>query len=153
MISATAPLGARRSMADRLGATRTIDPKHEAVVAAVRDATGGRGVDVAFEAAGEQETLDQTVEAAAIGGRAVIIGIPREERVEIDIHTARRKGMPLLQVRRSNRKTLRAMELLARGDPPFAEMVTHRFPLEETARAMELVHSYADGVIKAVVEP
>lgn len=152
-IIASEPLEARRVFAARLGASHTIDSARGNVIQAIRDVTDGRGVDVAFEAAGEQETLDHTIESAAIGGTAVIIGIPREKKMEIDLHTARRKELPLRQVRRSNLKTAAALELLAREDIPIEEMVTHRFPLNETAKAMDLVRRYADGVIKAVVIP
>ena len=152
-IIASEPLAARRAFAARIGASRTIDPETENVVQSIRDLTNGRGVDVSFEAAGEQETLDHTIEAAAIAGTAVIIGIPREKKVAIDIHVARRKELPLRQVRRSNLRTAAALELMARKDIPIEEMVTHRFPLNETAKAMDLVRRYADGVIKAVVIP
>jgi L-iditol 2-dehydrogenase len=152
-IIASEPLEARRAFASRLGASHTIDPERENVIQAIRDLTNGRGVDVAFEAAGEQATLDHTIESATIAGTAVIIGIPRERKVEVDIHTARRKELPLRQVRRSNLRTAAALELLARKDIPIEEMVTHRYPLSETAKAMDLVRRYADGVIKAVVAP
>jgi L-iditol 2-dehydrogenase len=152
-IIASEPLEARRAFAARIGASHAIDPEREDVIHAIRELTKGRGVDVAFEAAGEQLTIDQTIEAAAIAGTAVIIGIPREKKVEIDIHTARRKELPLRQVRRSNLRTAAALELLARKDIPIEDMVTHRFPLSETAKAMDLVRRYADGVIKAVVVP
>ena len=152
-VIASEPLKARRAFAARIGASHRIDPERENVVAVIHDLTDGRGVDVAFEAAGEQATLHHTIESAAIGGTAVIIGIPREATVEIDIHVARRKGLPLRQVRRSNLRTAAALELLARKDIPIEEMVTHRYPLSETATAMDLVRRYADGVIKAVVIP
>jgi L-iditol 2-dehydrogenase len=152
-IIASEPLEARRNLAARLGASHTVDPQLEDVVPTLRDLTAGRGVDVAFEAAGEQETLDHMVESAAIAGTAVIIGIPREQKVTLDIHVARRKALPLRSVRRSNHKTVAALELLARKDIPIDQMVTHRFPLSQTANAMDLVRRYADGVIKAVVVP
>lgn len=152
-IIASEPLEARRAFAARLGASHAIDSEREDVMQAVSDLTKGRGVDVAFEAAGEQETIDHTIESAAITGKAVVIGIPREKKVEIDIHTARRKELPLIQIRRSNLRTAAALELLARKDIPIEEMVTHRYPLGETAQAMDLVRRYADGVIKAVVVP
>jgi len=152
-IIASERLEARRAFAARLGASHTINSEREDVIQAIRGLTNGRGVDVAFEAAGEQQTLDHTIESTAIAGTAVIIGIPREKKVEIDIHTARRKELPLRQVRRSNLRTAAALELLAREDIPIEEMVTHRYALSETATAMDLVRRYADGVIKAVVVP
>ena len=41
--------------------------------------TGGRGVDVAFEVAGEQDAVDDAFEAVVTGGKVILAGIPRED--------------------------------------------------------------------------
>jgi len=63
-------------LAKRFGATAAwccdqLDP-----VAAVHEATAGRGVDVAIEAAWCDESLDQAAEMLVHGGRLVVAGIP-----------------------------------------------------------------------------
>jgi Zn-dependent alcohol dehydrogenase len=44
---------------------------------AVRDLTGQRGADVAFEVLGQGRTMEQTVDMTRRGGQAVLVGIPR----------------------------------------------------------------------------
>jgi Zn-dependent alcohol dehydrogenase len=55
-------------------ATHTIDVGRERFVERVRDITGGRGADCAFDAVGAPGTLEDAVEAIRVGGVAVVIG-------------------------------------------------------------------------------
>jgi len=57
-----------------LGATHAIDARETDPVAAVRALTAGRGADVAIEAAGQNVTLRQTLDASRPGARVVILG-------------------------------------------------------------------------------
>jgi S-(hydroxymethyl)glutathione dehydrogenase/alcohol dehydrogenase len=70
-------LPAKLDHARRFGATHTV---HAAtgvdVVAAIRDLTGGRGVDYAFDVVGLPATVRQAYDALAKRGVAVAIGIP-----------------------------------------------------------------------------
>ena len=60
----TEPLADRRAFALEYCADEVFDPDDEDVVAAIMAATDGRGVDVAFEAAGAEETPDQAARVA-----------------------------------------------------------------------------------------
>src|SRR5437667_464418 len=62
------------AMAAGFGATHTLHATREDVPAAVRALTGGRGADYAFEAAGTEASLQQTLEAARPGARVVVLG-------------------------------------------------------------------------------
>jgi Zn-dependent alcohol dehydrogenase len=68
---------AKLAAAASLGATATVDASRVDPVNAVRDLTGQRGADVAFEALGRGATIDQVVEMTRRGGQAVLVGIPR----------------------------------------------------------------------------
>lgn len=72
---------AKRALAEALGATATVDASTVEPVNAVRDLTGQRGADVAFEAIGQGKTIDQVVEMTRRGGQAVLVGIPRMDVV------------------------------------------------------------------------
>ena len=78
-IYAVDPVELKRKTAEQLGATDLIDPDAGDPVAQVRDRTGGRGVDYAFEVIGLPETVVQTYAMARRGGTAVIVGMPRLE--------------------------------------------------------------------------
>lgn len=108
-------------------------------------------VDTVFECSGDPAALDQAVELLRPGGRLVVVGIPPSPRISIDIHSLRRKEITFLNVRRQRHSFSEAVEFIAGGgtDPRF--MLTHRFGVDEAARAFELTAGYRDGVIKTVI--
>lgn len=64
----------RKQMARELGADRIIDPISDDLLAAVREATGGRGASVSFDASGVgAATLQPAIDALEPGGRCVIV--------------------------------------------------------------------------------
>jgi L-iditol 2-dehydrogenase len=117
----------------------------------IRDAAGGGGLDVAFEAAGEQAAVDAAVEAVRPGARVVLAGIPSEARTSFLAGTARRKGLTLVLSRRMGHVYPRAIQLVAGGHVDVRSLVTHRFPLAEIAAAFEAAVNRAGH--KVVVEP
>ena len=118
----------------------------------IRVRTAGRGADVVFEAAGDQQTFDWTFEAARIGGRCAIIGIPELDTLTVDPHLWRRKELLVRNVRRSNRGDLDAcIALASRKTVPVDKIATHRFPLDRASDAFETVAGYRDNVVRALV--
>jgi threonine dehydrogenase-like Zn-dependent dehydrogenase len=109
-------------------------------------------VDVVFECAGQQETIDQAVELLKPGGKLMLVGIPRLERISFIIDKIRRKEITIVNVRRQNNCTQMAIDLIATGKVKVDFMITHRFKLEQTQQAFDMVAEYRDGVIKALIE-
>lgn len=64
----------RLDQARHFGATEALSPVEAAE--GVRDATGGRGVDYVFIAAGVRPAIEQAFSLLAPGGTAVLVGIP-----------------------------------------------------------------------------
>lgn len=133
------------------GATWVGNPLREDVVGAILERQP-LGMDVVYECAGQQETIDQAIELLKPGGKLMLIGIPREDRVSFAIDKIRRKEVTIINVRRQNKCTQAAMDLLASGKEDADFMVTHRFRLEDARDAFELVAGYRDGVVKAMIE-
>lgn len=67
------------ALAERLGATHTVNAESEDPVEAIRVATGG-GANYTFESVGSERVLVQAYEATAIGGMTVPIGLPDPSR-------------------------------------------------------------------------
>jgi L-iditol 2-dehydrogenase len=151
-ILVTEPLPWRREAARKLGATATFDPGKEDVVAAVRRATGGRGVDVAFEAAWCGETLQQATEMLVAGGRLIVVGIADDDQLSLKQSAPRRKGLSILFVRRMKHTYPRAIRLVQAGVVDLSSLVSHRFPLARAGEAFALNAAYGSGVVKVVVE-
>lgn len=98
-------------------------------------ATGGRGVDVAFEAAGDPAAVEAAVAAVKPGGKVVLIGIPLEDRTSFTASTARRKDLTVIALHRMKHTYPRAIQLVAGGRVDVASLVTQRFPLEDVVSA------------------
>jgi len=139
----------RARAASTAGATAVPADGNEA--AAIWRATGGRGLDVAIEAAGNNEAVDAAVEAVRPGGRIVLAGIPPVERTSLVASSARRKGLTLAWARRMKHTYPRAIELVRGGLIDVRSGVTHTFPLERAADAFECA-SRREGM-KVIVTP
>jgi L-iditol 2-dehydrogenase len=122
-------------------------------VAAVRDWTDGRGTDLVLEATNSPDGFQHAVDAARIGGRILLVGIPDGDRYNLAAATARRKGLEIKFARRMGHVYPRAIQLVAEGRVDVTRMVTHRVALAKTADAFRLMADYADGAIKTVVLP
>jgi L-iditol 2-dehydrogenase len=141
----------RLAMARQNGAVWTGNPDRSDVVGSIREKERG-GVDVVFECCGKQEALDQALLMLKPGGKLMIIGIPEANRVSFDINHLRHKEITIVNVRRQNGCVQKAIDLIASGEISVKNWVTHRFPLEETQKAFDLVAGYKDGVLKAMVD-
>ncbi|MEO7191361.1 MAG: alcohol dehydrogenase catalytic domain-containing protein [Vicinamibacterales bacterium] len=140
----------RLAVARRLGAVPINidrDPAHR-----LHRDTGGRGVDVAIEAAWCDESVQAAAEMTRPGGRVVIVGIPGNDRLEIQASTARRKGLTLLMSRRMKHAYPRAIHLVEQGLVDVGALVSHRVPLRRAAEAFALNAAYRDKVVKVIVE-
>lgn len=110
------------------------DP-HQAEVREILAMTGGQGIDVAFEVAGENEAVEAAIAAVKPGGKVILVGIPADDRTAFTASTARRKGLTIKLVRRMKHTYPRAIRLVEKGQVDVRSLVTHRFPLEKTAQA------------------
>lgn len=69
------PAAKRRELAKLFGAHHVLDPTVEDIVAKVHDFCDGRGVNVAFDAAGVQTAVDQAILALRARGTLVNIAV------------------------------------------------------------------------------
>ncbi len=149
-IYVTDKLDYRVRVAKEAGAVWAGNPKREDIVKAILQREP-QGVNFVYECAGEQETLDEAVELLEPGGTLMLVGIPRFKQVSFMIDKLRRKELTLINVRRQNECTQKAIDLIASGKVDVDFMVTHHFPLEQTKQAFDLVAGYNDGVVKAMI--
>jgi L-iditol 2-dehydrogenase len=137
-IFATDKLAHRVEAAKRFGATQVFSTSEGRELEQIQAATKGRGVDVAFEAAGTQDSVDISFAAVASGGKVVLAGIPDDDRTSFSASTARRKGLTIKLVRRMKHTYPRAIELVSKGLVDVRSLVTHRFLLEDAQEAFRV---------------
>ena len=131
----------RRELALKMGADAAIDPQHDDPVARVKETTGGAGVDVLLEMSGHPDAIRQGLAMLRPGGRASLLGIPKEP-VSLDLYgDVIGKGVVVQGIlgRRMFETWVEMTALLKSGllnlDPLFQE----RLPLEGFAQAFEML--------------
>lgn len=129
-----------------------VDPHKADPVRQITDLTHGAGVDVAIEAAWGGEAIDQAVHVVRPGGRVVLVGIPRDDRLELTHSVARRKGLTIVLSRRMKHCYPRAIQLVESGQLNMDDLITHRFPLKHAADAFRLNAAYGDRVVKVLIQ-
>ncbi len=137
----------RAKLARAMGADTVLDPSTEggAMAARVREASGGRGVDVALEMSGHPASLSLVFEALTPGGRVSLLGLfDRPATLDVDnglvFKAAQVHG---IFGRRMFETWYQVKSLLARA--PFREkvrqIITHRLTIPQVGEAMELIAS------------
>ncbi len=108
-------------------------------------------VDVAFEAAGPPEAVQQCLDAVRPGGTVVVIGIPSEDRYLLRPSQLRRHELTLRFCRRQNENYPEAISLVREGKVRLDPILTHRFPVERAQEAFALAERKAEGALRVAV--
>lgn len=111
-----------------------------------------KGLDVIFECCGQQDAVDQAFDLLKPGGKLMLIGIPEFDRWSLPVDKGRHKEVTITNVRRQNGAVEEALEMLEKGTIDVSKMPTHRYSFEESKKAFDLVASYGDGVMKAMID-
>jgi len=149
-IIATDKLAQRVEAAKSYGASQAYLVSDKRELGAMQAAVQERGVDVAFDAAGVQEAVDDAFAAVRPGGKIILAGIPEDDRTYFSASIARRKGLTIKLVRRMKHTYPRAIELVSKGLVDVRSLVTHRFPLAEAGEAFRLAER-REG-LKVIIE-
>ena len=140
---------AQLAAARAAGATDAVDASSGDPVAAVIGCTSG-GADFAFEAVGSPATVRQAVEMTAVGGAAVIVGVPPDgARVEIPLdHLWRGERRILTSIYGSASPRVdfpRLLALEAAGRLDLRSLIARRYPLERINEAYADLQAGAPG--------
>ena len=153
-IFAIDPVELKRKQAEAFGATDLIDPAAGDPIQQVKEATGGRGTDFAFEVIGLPETILQAYNTARAGGTVTIVGMPRIEAMvtfsAFQLFFEEKKTLGCLYGSSQNRRDFqRYIDLVETGRLDVGSMVSRRIKIDEindAFRAME-----AGEVIRSVI--
>ena len=159
------PLASRRSLADRLGAAATLDPRSDDVAAVVRAATGNRGADVVIEMSGSYEALSEAIRTVGYSSRVVASGFFQGPatalRLGEEFHHNRVSIVgsqiygvaPHLQHRWDELRMSRTVLTLEdAGDLKLTELVSHVVPDSDAPAAFELLDSAPRDALQIVLD-
>ena len=139
----------RRALAKTMGADEVLDPAAGDVVAQVKEATEGAGVDVLLEMSGNPDAIHQGFKMLRPGGRASLLGIPSRP-VELNlVADIIFKGATVHGIygRRMFETWVQMTELLKAGRLNLEPLFKERLPLDKYAEAFALLESGEAGKI------
>jgi len=134
--------GTRRAAAERFGATRTIDPTADDVT--------DLGVDIFVDASGAEPAVKAGILALKPGGRAVLVGMGKDE-IALPVSRIQAREIELTGVFRYANTWPLAIQLAASGKVDLDSLVTSRYPLEQVEEA--LAKAVDPQALKVVVTP
>jgi alcohol dehydrogenase len=150
------PVAERRETSLRFGASLTLDPKADDIVARLKALTGGRGVDVAIEALGRQETFEWALRSIRPGGVLSSLGVYSGKLVApyeaLYAGLADQRIVTTLCPGGKDRMR-RLMAMVAEGRMDLTPLITHRFALDDISAAYDLFSRQGDGVLKVALFP
>ncbi|MER8417428.1 zinc-binding alcohol dehydrogenase family protein [Mesorhizobium sp. M1329] len=130
----------------------TLDGSQGATADLVREATGGDGFDVVFDATGNTRSVQSAFAHVAHGGALVLVSVVKDDIAFSDPEFHKREMMLI-----GSRNALRAdfdhvAASIRNGAVPLAKLVTHRTTLGETPHDLARWAHEKSGLIKAVIE-
>jgi L-iditol 2-dehydrogenase len=137
-----------------LSAERVRPDEATAVAEDVLKLTDGRGVDVAIVAAASGAAQEQALRLVARQGTVSFFGgLPKDSpEITVDANLVHYRELRIVGANGSSpAHNKAALELIASGQVPVADLITHRLPLPEIETALRVVAS--GEAIKVTIEP
>jgi L-iditol 2-dehydrogenase len=131
----------------RLGVARDMG-----FVAERADAAGEDTFDVLLECSGAPGVLGSALRRLRPAGRASMIGMSKESAIALPLAQLNVNELTVSLVNRYNHTWPLAIELVSSGRVDLKRLVTHHFPLADSAEALTLGSRVPDS-IKAVIHP
>ena len=146
--------GARLMSAKKMGADLIVNFEEEDPVDAVRKATGGEGVDQSFECSGSEGTFAQAIRMLRKGGSTALLGVPNDKVLEkLPYKYIVHNELAIYGSRANPNVSWKILESIASGSLVVKDLITHVFPLEDFATALDTFVGRKEGAIKVVIEP
>ncbi len=146
----------RAAMAKRMGADVVLNYKECDVVAEIRRLTGGRGVDVAIEALGTQNTFESALRALKSGGTLSSLGVYSGKlTIPVEPFAAGLADQRIVTTLcpGGKERMRRLMDMVLHQRLDLTPLLTHRFKLEDIKDAYSLFAEHREGVLKVAIEP
>ena len=118
--------------------------------------TGGRGVDVAIEALGTQQTFESCLRVLKPGGVLSSLGVYSGKlTLPVDAFAAGLGDQSIVTTLCPGGKDRmrRLLNVVASGRVDLRPLVTHRFSLDRIEDAYDLFANQRDGVLKVAITP
>jgi L-iditol 2-dehydrogenase len=142
----------RLKLANEVGADEVLNCSGAELVAEVMRLTNGRGVDLALEAVGRNETVAGAIDCTRKGGTVTLIGNIVPE-VTLPLQKVVVRQLRLQGSCASSGEYPEAIELIASGKIQVKPLITAVASLEEGPRWFERLHSREPNLMKVILTP
>lgn len=146
----------RIEVAEKLGVDHVVDFRRLDPVSEIMRITDGRGVDVAIEALGTQQTFESCLRVLRPSGTLSSLGVYSSDlKIPLAAFSA---GLGDHKIVTSlcpggKERMRRLMSVIGAGRANLKPLVTHRFKLDDIETAYELFLHQRDGVLKVAISP
>jgi L-iditol 2-dehydrogenase len=142
----------RLNKAKKFGADEVIDVSKDDLINTLKDLTDGTMADVVIVGPNSSETMKQGLSAAGAGGKVVLFTPAKPgEQLTINPNDLYFKDINIITSYSCGpTDTADALDIIAEGTIRAEELITHRFPIEETAEAFRLTAEARDS-LKSVI--
>ena len=133
----------------------------EALETAVREITGcteigghsiTNGFDVCIEAVGLPSTFQNCIDAAAFGGKVVLIGVGKKN-LDFNFTMIQKKELNIFGSRNAlKRDFLELIDLIGQGNTHLEHVITNVYPFRDVKKAFRDFSEHGDQMLKVVID-
>ena len=142
----------RLALADKCGATHTINSAKTSARETILTLTHGKGADVAFEAVGVPSTVDLALRCLRKGGAGTLVGNV-SPKIEFPLQVAVTRELTIHGSCASRGEYPTCLEMLARGALRPQQLISAAAPLAEGAAWFDRLYRKESGLLKVVLKP
>jgi len=139
-------------MAKQAGADHVFNASSGNVAAEIRNLTGNRGADLAFEAVGITPTIQTAVESLRKGGTLVLVG-NLSPMIELPLQKVVTKELTVKGSCAINGEYPAVLDLISSGKVNVNDMMSAVAPLSEGASWFDRLYNKEKGLLKVILKP
>ncbi len=144
----------RLKIAKSLGFEETVDASREDAIGYVRKQTEGRGADAVVLAVGANDLIRPAMDAARPGGRVLLFAQTQRGEVVVDPAAICVDEKTLVgSYSASVDLQEESVRFVMNRELDMEQLISHRFPLEESAQALDLAAHPRPASMKIVIQP
>lgn len=137
----------RLDLASRMGATATVDVRHQSIRDVMGDLGMKEGFDVGLEMSGNRQAFNDMLEAMCHGGKIAMLGIPSEE-IAIDWNLVVFNGLTIKGIYgREMYETWYKMTVMVQSGLDITPVITHGFARDDFEKGFEVMRSGQSGKV------
>lgn len=143
----------RLEAAKQMGASHIINIREQDPLVEIKRITNGKGVDVAWETAGNPKALQSALGSLRRGGKLAIVGLPAQDEIPLNVPLIADNEVEIYGIFRYANTYPKGINFLSSGVVDANKLITDKFALEQTQEAMERALNQKSECLKIVVYP